>query len=381
MGQNRSYWESYLLKDIDYLIVGGGIVGLTCALTLKSEHPKARVVVIERGIWPSGASIKNAGFACFGSVSEILDDAQSHSEQELIGLIRQRAQGLQRLKSIVAPETMDYQERGGYEYFLRHQGALAEQCFTHLDWANQLAKEALKTTQDVFTPVENRFGFSGISPKGILNKFEGQIHTGRLMEALSLKAAVCGVHFLGGVKAISHTANSSEVVLQTQDHGIITTKKLLLATNGYTQDYLSDLVTPARAQVLITAPIPDLKIEGTFHLDQGYYYFRNIEGRILLGGGRNLDFKGEQTTLEQTTEQIQGALERMLREVILPDFPGHAIGIERRWSGIMGVGPQKKPIVNTLAPNVYCGVRLGGMGVAIGAEVGQKLAELATEVS
>ena len=78
MGQNRSYWESYLLKDIDYLIVGGGIVGLTCALTLKSEHPKARVVVIERGIWPSGASIKNAGFACFGSVSEILDDAQRH---------------------------------------------------------------------------------------------------------------------------------------------------------------------------------------------------------------------------------------------------------------------------------------------------------------
>jgi hypothetical protein len=45
----------------------------------------------------------------------------------------------------------------------------------------------------------------------------------------------------------------------------------------------------------------------------------------------------------------------------------------------MGVGPQKKPIVNTLAPNVYCGVRLGGMGVAIGAEVGQKLAELAIE--
>ena len=159
----------------------------------------------------------------------------------------------------------------------------------------------------------------------------------------------------------------------------MTTKKLLLATNGYTQDYLSDLVTPARAQVLITEPIPGLNIKGTFHLDQGYYYFRNIDQRILLGGGRNLDFEGEQTTLEQTTEQIQGALERMLREVILPDLPGHAIGIERRWSGIMGVGPQKKPIVNTLAPNVYCGVRLGGMGVAIGAEVGQKLAELATE--
>lgn len=88
-------------------------MGLTCAITLKSKHPQARVVVIERGIWPAGASIKNAGFACFGSVSEILDDAQTHSEQELIGLIRQRAQGLERLKSIVAPKTMDYQEQIG----------------------------------------------------------------------------------------------------------------------------------------------------------------------------------------------------------------------------------------------------------------------------
>jgi len=381
MSHNRSYWESYLLQDIDYLIVGGGIVGLTCAITLKSKHPQARVVVIERGIWPAGASIKNAGFACFGSVSEILDDAQTHSEQELIGLIRQRAQGLERLKSIVAPKTMDYQEHGGYEYFLNHQGALADQCFAHLDWANKLAQEALNTAETVFTVVENRFGFSGISSRGILNKFEGQIHTGRLMEVLTMKASALGVHFFGGIKAIAHTSNADEVTLQTEAHGIITTKKLLLATNGYTQDYLSDLVTPARAQVLITEPIPGLNINGTFHLDQGYYYFRNIDQRILLGGGRNLDFKGEQTTLEQTTEQIQGALERMLREVILPDFPGHAIVIERRWAGIMGVGPQKKPIVNTLAPNVYCGVRLGGMGVAIGAEVGQKLAELASEES
>ena len=163
-------------------------------------------------------------------------------------------------------------------------------------------------------------------------------------------------------------------MVQTKDHGPIKAKKLLLATNGYTQDYLSDLVTPARAQVLITETIPDLKIKGTFHLDQGYFYFRNIDQRILLGGGRNLDFKGEQTTLEETTEQIQGALERMLHEVILPRRP---IAIERRWSGIMGVGAQKKPIIKALGPNVYCGVRLGGMGVAIGAEVGQSLAALA----
>jgi glycine/D-amino acid oxidase-like deaminating enzyme len=48
---------------------------------------------------------------------------------------------------------------------------------------------------------------------------------------------------------------------------------------------------PARAQVLITKPIDSLKIKGTFHMDRGYYYFRNIDNRVLIGGGRNLDLK------------------------------------------------------------------------------------------
>lgn len=371
---NKSYWESYLLEDIDYLIVGGGIVGLTCGVALKAKTPKARVVVLERGNWPSGASIKNAGFVCFGSVSELLDDAKSHTSDQLIALIRQRAQGLNLLKTIVSQEAMNYQGHGGYEYFLNHQKDLEQECFDALDWANKLAKEALKSTEEVYAPVDNVYGFGGLGSRGIFNKFEGQIHTGRLMEALSLKAASSGVQFIGGVKALSHQAQGNQIVVQTQDHGPIKTKKLLLATNGYTRDYLPDLVTPARAQVLITEPIDGLKIKGTFHLDQGYYYFRNIDQRILLGGGRNLDFKGETTTSEQTTENIQDALERMLQDVILP---GKKMSIAGRWSGIMGVGPQKKPIIKALAPNVYCGIRLGGMGVAIGAEVGQKLAELA----
>ena len=50
--------------------------------------------------------------------------------------------------------------------------------------------------------------------------------------------------------------------------------------------------------------------------------------------------------------------------------------IEHRWSGIMGVGQQKKPIVKQLSNNVYCGVRLGGMGVAIGSLIGKELADL-----
>ena len=130
---------------------------------------------------------------------------------------------------------------------------------------------------------------------------------------------------------------------------------------------------PARAQVLVTKPIDNLQIKGTFHLDKGYYYFRNIGNRVLFGGGRNLDFKTEETTEMELTELVQKQLEHLLKTVVLPS---NEFEIEKRWSGIMGIGKQKKPIVKALSNNIFCGVRLGGMGVAIGSSIGKQLSEI-----
>ena len=120
-------------------------------------------------------------------------------------------------------------------------------------------------------------------------------------------------------------------------------------------------------------PIKDLHIKGTFHLDEGYYYFRNINNRILFGGGRNLDFKTEETARFGKTEIIQNKLEDLLKTTILPNTN---FEIDHSWSGIMGVGQQKNPIVKQISNHVYCGVRLGGMGIAIGSLVGKELADL-----
>ena len=99
---------------------------------------------------------------------------------------------------------------------------------------------------------------------------------------------------------------------------------------------------PARAQVLITKPIPNLTLNSTFHMDKGYYYFRSIDNRILLGGGRNLDFDGESTDQLNTTSVIQSALRNVLEKTI---FPHQKIEIDYAWSGIMGIGASKQPIV------------------------------------
>ena len=92
-----------------------------------------------------------------------------------------------------------------------------------------------------------------------------------------------------------------------------------------------------------------------------------------MGGGRNLDFHNENTKEFGVTDTIQSKLEQLLTDVILPQ---NNFEIEQRWSGIMGIGNKKTTITKQLSNNVYCGVRLGGMGVAVGTNVGSELANL-----
>ena len=368
---NVSYWElKNWFSNVDYTVVGSGIVGLHTALRLRERFPERKILVLEKGALPEGASTKNAGFACFGSLSEILEDLKNYSEEEVIQLIDKRWRGLQLLRKRLGDATIDFKPYGGYELFLKEDETAYAECLQRLPFVNDILKPLFKT--DVFTREVDRFDFKGIHEYLIFNPFEGQIDTGNMMQALLKEAHANNILILNQQNVTTFQDNGNHVEIQTNDF-TFTSKKVLFATNGFAGAITEGAVKPARAQVLITEPIPNLDIKGTFHIDGGYYYFRNIENRILFGGGRNLDFEGETTSEFGLTEKIQQRLDSLLRDVILPDTK---YTIAHRWSGIMGMGAHKKPIVEQLSQNVYCGVRLGGMGVAIGSLVGQELADL-----
>ena len=366
-----SYWElKNWFTNVDYTIVGSGIVGLHAALRLRERFPESKILLLEKGMLPQGASTKNAGFACFGSLSEIIDDLKTHSEEEVIQLVQKRWNGLQLLRKRLGDASLDFKPFGGYELFLKSQESTFSECFQKLPFINEILKPLFKS--DVFSKEIDRFGFQNTQEYLIFNPFEAQIDTGNMMQAL-LKQAVSNDILLLNQQTVTgfyEHENDVEVALENFS---FRTKKILFATNGFAGELTNGQVKPARAQVLITKPIPNLDIKGTFHFDKGYYYFRNIGDRILFGGGRNLDFEGETTTDLQQTEIIQNKLEQLLKEVILPETN---FQIEHRWSGIMGLGASKNPIVEQLSNHVYCGVRLGGMGVAIGSLIGTELADL-----
>ncbi len=368
---NLSYWElKNWFTGVDYTIVGSGIVGLHAALGLRERFPEAKILVLEKGMLPQGASTKNAGFACFGSLSEIIDDLKTHSEEEVLQLIQKRWQGLQLLRKKLGDSVLDFKPYGGYELFLQEEESTYAECLQKLPFINELLKPLFRN--EVFAKEVDRFDFHGLQDYSIFNPYEAQIDTGSMMQALLQKATSQGILILNQATVTGYYESESQVTVALGDLSF-NTQKLLFATNGFAGALTQNQVKPARAQVLITEPIPNLDLKGTFHLDKGYYYFRNVGDRILLGGGRNLDFEGETTTEFGQTEIIQNRLEYLLNNVILPNT---SYTIAHRWSGIMGLGTTKTPIVTQLSENVYCGVRLGGMGVAIGSLIGQELAAL-----
>ena len=373
---NLSYWEiESFFKNIDVAIIGSGIVGLNAAIRLKELSPKLKVVVFERGSLPIGASTRNAGFACFGSMTELLDDLENHSEEEVFSLVEKRWKGLLKLRDRIGDKNLKYKEWGGYELFRPEDENDFQQCIDKIDFFNKKIKTIIgknKTFQIADKKI-TKFGFQGIKHL-IHNKTEGQIHTGEMMKTLLAIAKEKGVEILNGIFIKEINEAEKGVELTANDNWKINVNKVLVATNGFAKSLLkTEKVTPARNQVIITQPLKHSPIEGCFHYDKGYFYFRNINGRILLGGGRNLAKEKEATTEFGFTPLIQNALEDLLRKVILPnqDFE-----IAYQWSGILGVGDSKKPVIKKVSDNVFVSIRLGGMGVAIGSLVGEEGAEL-----
>src|SRR5690554_8125443 len=126
---NLSYWEiKSWLTNIDYTIVGSGIVGLNCALQLKQRFPNSNILILERGMLPSGASTKNAGFACFGSMSEIMDDLKSSSAESVFDLVKNRFNGLRALRELLTDKNTGYIPTKGFEVFTGKEREIYADC-------------------------------------------------------------------------------------------------------------------------------------------------------------------------------------------------------------------------------------------------------------
>ena len=369
-----SYWErSILLKTFDFIVLGAGIIGKQIAIKIKEKYPSARIALVDKYPLPLGASTRNAGFACFGSVSEILDDLNYSSKSDVISLVDKRRRGIQKLVDEFGTDSIGYRPTGSYEIFDVNQSVDLKLALDNLDFINS-ELEIITGFKNIFEiQHNNNFKMNSLSTH-LFNRFEGMLNSGMLNEAISNKAHGLGIiPFYGyDVKSIERKDNGYNLI--NENNMQLSCNQLIVANNAFASQLFPKLdVVPARGQIIITKPIKNLPFDGIFHADKGYIYFRNVDERVLIGGGRN-HFRNEETTFNfEGSIGVKDFLIDYLRNVILPnqDFE-----IDMHWSGIMAMGKVKLPIVKRENENLLLCVRMSGMGVALGPILSDEISAL-----
>ena len=361
-----SFWEKNSFTNYDHIIIGSGILGLSVACEIKENFPERSVLIIEKGIFPEGASTKNAGFACFGSFTEILSDFEYTGVDKTVELISNRWEGIGILRKRLGDENIGFLNYGGYEIIdEKHSDKLNK-----IPFVNVKLKDIFN--DDVYFIKNERIKEFGFNPSKvsslIYSPFESQIDTGKMMKSLIRYSVSLGVEIINGCNADSYSEKENYVKLfvnsgDVKDNIVFNCKSLTVCANAFTQKFLPSLkIRPGRGQVVVTKPVKDLKFNGVFHFDEGFYYFRNFGDRVIFGGGRNLDFEKEETTEFDVSEKIISDLKKKLKNTILfeQDFE-----VDYSWSGIMGFTENKLPVIEEISDRVKCIVSCNGMGIAL----------------
>ncbi len=369
---NFSFWEQDIFKPkYDYIIVGAGFSGLWMAYFLKKQKPEAAIAILERGTLPNGASTKNAGFACFGSPSELLENVKEIGWDKTLEMTQKRFEGIQIIQQHFG-DVIDYNPCGASELFTVR--SIFEEKLSQLEVLNKNLSAIVKNQNHFYedTQIISESKFEGFQ-YAISNDAEASIHSGKLFYNLYKTLVGQDVKFFFGTEVENIETSHKTATIKTKNLGDFEAQHICICTNAFSNLFLSaQNIKPGRGQVLITKPVKNLPFNKTFHFDKGYFYFKNVGDRVLFGGGRNLDFEGENTAEFGTTEMIIKQLKQYLADYILPNTHYE---IDQIWSGIMAFNESKTPFSEIIKSNLSASVAMNGMGVALAPFLAKELAE------
>ena len=370
---NTPFWLLRGERYADVIVVGAGFTGLRVATKLKKEHPEWNVNILESLQQGAAASSRNAGFACFGSPGELISDIEEMGLDAAAELLSQRFEGIRLLQTEVEKYGLSVSNDGGNEVFEVEQEEDIHAIHSRWEELQELWDRA-GLPADLWVSES----FAGLSKRlltsGFHSNYEFGIDPQELYDALEKRAISTGVNIHRGVTLEEFHASDKTIHLSTSN-GVWNCKYVALCTNAGRNSKTAESIYPGRGQIVVTEPLTGLSYKGNYHMDKGYYYFRNVGDRLLLGGGRHL-FLDQETSREllisqELVDHLHGLIERTL-------LPGKDVRIEHAWSGIMGFhnGGKKMPLVDSPKKGVYRCMGFGGMGVALSNSAAMKLSSM-----
>lgn len=313
---NPARTETRLDGRVDVAVVGAGVTGCSAALRLAEEG--LRVRVHDGRAVAEGASGRNGGFALGGGA------ARYDVARETYGAERAAAYWAWTLE---AQDRMV--ELGGDA--LRRTGSYRLA-------GDEEEREGIRTEYEALR--EDGFDAEWLDdvPGGAAGRFQGAISHPR----------DCAIQPARFVRRLA--ARASDAGAEIREHDVVgdldalDAERVLVATDGYGHGLvpeLADLIWPTRGQMVASEPLDRMLYDRPHYARQGFDYWQQLpDGRILLGGFRDVSILDELTDVEETTPSIQGSLESFLHELA-----GEEVAITHRWAGIFGLTQDMLPLV------------------------------------
>ncbi len=347
--------------EVEVAVVGAGITGIGTAYRLKRAGVDD-LAVLERRSVCSGASGRNAGFVMAVAPENFppTDDALERVAATRIWKFTAENQRL--LEETIADLRLDvgYRKLGSLGLAAR-----AEE-WTWILASTEVAREAglgveIVDRQDL--PGEYlRQTYHG----GAWYPKNAEIHPGLLVRGVADQLSRDGVPIFERSPVTSMETDGGRFLLRCNGR-VVRAQSVILATNAYTAELAPGIgrsITPTRGQVLCTAALARQVAPCPVYANDGFQYWRQLsDGRLLVGGWRDLDFEGERGVDERLHADIQARLTSVAEALA-----GDPVEIEYRWSGIMGFTPDRRPLVGLVSrdPDLLICAGFSGHGLAMG---------------
>jgi glycine/D-amino acid oxidase-like deaminating enzyme len=136
---------------------------------------------------------------------------------------------------------------------------------------------------------------------------------------------------------------------------------------------LAGRVRTTRLQMLAAEPDSAVQIPCPVSSHYGFDYWQQLpDGRIALGGGRNLAFDEEWDAPATPSDRVQAYLDEVLRTRI-----GSRGAVTHRWAARVAYSKSALPVLEEVEPNVWATGAYSGTGNLVGALCGRAAARLA----
>lgn len=149
------------------------------------------------------------------------------------------------------------------------------------------------------------------------------------------------------------------------DRGVIHCDGVVVAVDGALErlfPVLADRVRTVRLQMLATEPTDEVRIRGGVYHRYGYdYWQQRPDGRILLGGARDVGGEAEWGAAAEPSDQVQAALDACLHRTV-----GVQSRVTHRWAAQVAYTEDRWPILEEVLPRVWVTGAYSGTGNVMG---------------